>query len=654
MPCNSVGDIENVGVSSSSKVEVELMKSHNKHIRPPAHKLKPFVSDLIQAVNGAGHLTKEKINKLCDKYKNVYRIAPSKYDIRSTVEAEFPDVVLLQVFRNWMIKCAVRLNSGVLVITITLAPGKFSCKYDCSYCPTETDLNGKQTQPRSYISTEPAMLRGLAAGFDIKGQFKNRVESYIYNGSIKSGDMGIYKMEVRLVGGTWESYPIEYREQVINEVYWAANTIGCPDREIKCLGDEILENETAKYRVIGLTIETRPDNITEGSIRDYCRWGITRVELGVQHFDDRVLKKNNRKCYLVDTIRAIKMLKQCAFKVHVHLMPDMPGSDPELDKWMFTQALTRPELQFDDVKIYPCAVIKSASDDLIVRSKIADWYADGSYKPYSETDLDLLIDVYAHYKRAVPPWVRITRGVRDIPTKSIGAGYKKVSNLRQVIHNKIGPVCKCLFCKEIADEDTSDLDPILVVRSYKASDGVEYFISVESHKLDYWGKIMYYADIMGSYVRWLFTGSFGYWNGGDNSSYHKIFGFLRLRLDSSAGGDIVPEINGCALIREVHVYGQALGVGDSSVGSQHRGFGQLLVKTAESIAGENGYKKAAVIAGVGTREYYKNKCGFTKGETYMLKAISPFNSNTVFRLSVISLVSAIGLGLLKLFFTNTK
>ena len=61
----------------------------------------------------------------------------------------------------------------------------------------------------------------------------------------------------------------------------------------------------SKYRVIGLTIETRPDFINRTTIKDYRRWGITRVQIGVQHYNDNILKKINRECYIADTIRAI-------------------------------------------------------------------------------------------------------------------------------------------------------------------------------------------------------------------------------------------------------------------------------------------------------------------------------------------------------------
>jgi ELP3 family radical SAM enzyme/protein acetyltransferase len=642
MPCSL--DIENLS-SNAPLVSVE-QQSFKKHISPSKEKLVPFVREFLDLTNKLKTPNKTDITRLCDKLKAQHKITPSKHDIRKVVELQLQlqQTQIPKILTNWMVKSAVRLNSGVLVVTITLSPtpngSKFTCKYDCSYCPQETDLKGNPTQPRSYLSTEPAMMRGLEADFDIRGQFKNRVESYIYTGSINNKQAECYKMEVRLVGGTFESYPKDYREQVMREVYWAGNTIGQDsDRPCNSLDQEILENETARYRIIGLTVETRPDNITPESIRDYCRWGVTRVEIGVQHFSDVVLKKNNRKCYLADTKRAIGLLKQCAFKVHVHLMPDLPGSSPDLDKWMFDQALSDPDLQFDDLKIYTCAVIKSASDDLIVKSKIADWYADGSYKPYSESNLDALIDVLSYYKQRVPPHIRITRVIRDVPSKSIEAGYNKTTNLRQVIQNKLHDACKCLFCKEIGEEELGLIEPTLVVRSYDSSGGKEYFISVEWHNMDAWQQLSYNLFRLKASLIDLFTGQTIYWNAPTTNTHYKTLGFLRLRLDPNAGGTIISEINNHALIRELHVYGPAQGVTDSTnstITSQHRGYGQLMMKTAETIALQNGYTKAAVIAGVGVRKYYEKKCGYTKGQTYMLKNLVPVQ-NSYFWLPVLAL-----------------
>ena len=245
-------------------------------------------------------------------------------------------------------------------------------------------------------------------------------------------------MEIILSGGTWESYPYEYRNQVMKEIYWACNTYNeNNDRQILSLDEEITLNETSQFRVIGLTIETRPDFITKQSIKDYRRWGVTRVQIGVQHYDDYILDMIKRDCYTSDTIQAIKMLKECCFKVVCHLMPDLPFSSPEKDIWMFDQALFNQLLQFDDVKIYPTAICKSHDSRYIVKSDINDWYNEGSYIPYAEKNLRDLIDVLKYYKKNIQPWVRIQRLVRDIPKKSIEAGYEKLSNLRQIIQDEM-------------------------------------------------------------------------------------------------------------------------------------------------------------------------------------------------------------------------
>lgn len=638
--------IEDIGSATKTKVTVE--KLFSKHLKPSEEAMKPFVAEFLHKLQDKP-VTKENVERLCSKLKAQHRIGCSKGDIREIYDKYYSDIPLPLVVKSWMIKKAMRANSGVLVVTLVLSPHKFSCKYDCSYCPQETDLSGVPTQPRSYLSSEPAMLRAIGTrtaqdsyDFDIKSQFQNRIQAYEYMGSVKGGS---HKMEIILSGGTWESYPLEYREQVIREVYWAANTLS-EDRLSKSLEEEQTENETAKFRVIGLTLETRPDNITPETICQYVRWGATRIQIGVQHFDNSVLKGVNRKCYTRDTIRAIWLLKQSGFKVVVHLMPDLPGSSVELDKWMFDQALTNPDLQFDDVKIYPTAICKSSDDDRLVKSKIADWYSAGKYTPYAEKNIEHLYEVLRHYKRQVQPWVRIQRLVRDIPSKSIESGYNKISNLRQILKDKmkaVDEVCRCTFCMEIGDNQFDEgLERRLAVRHYKASGGDEYYFSMEAHRPCRAQVWWYYGDRLLNWITWLFTGVWEAWHG-DLNSYVGLYGFLRMRLEYDPGGEHLPQINGCALIREVHVYGFSLGVGPSdpeSHGTQHRGYGQLLMKTAEDVAALHGFKRTAVIAGVGTREYYKNKCGYTLDRGYMIKPVS-YNRHWILRFSIMIVVGVI-------------
>jgi histone acetyltransferase (RNA polymerase elongator complex component) len=415
----------------------------------------------------------------------------------------------------------------------------------------------------------------------------------------------------------------------MDEIYYAANTFD-NERPIQELNDEIKINEIAKYRVIGLTIETRPDFVTRQSIKDYRRWGITRIQIGVQHYDDGILSKINRECFTKDTIKAIKMLKQCGFKIVCHLMPDLPGSSPLLDKWMFDQSIHNPDLQFDDVKIYPTAICKSSDPNLIVTSDIQEWYEKGEYIPYAEKDINKLIKVLKYYKQNIQPWVRIQRLVRDIPSISIEAGYEKKSNLRQIIQDEMkkeGTYCRCIRCMEIGDDNKLMENAKLVVKKYEASNGIEYFISIESNRksnifsID---NLKYIGYLIKYYIYLVIFETYIYWEGNIHT-YNGLIGFCRLRIDENPGGDIIEEIKDSALIREVHVYGYSLGVGNveqTLKSSQHRGYGKLLVETAENIALQHGFKRIAVISGVGSREYYKNKCSYVLDGTYMVKQLN--------------------------------
>jgi ELP3 family radical SAM enzyme/protein acetyltransferase len=595
------------------------IEDYTKSILLNEYTIKLFVKDLIKYV-GSPNDSVEIINieLAIFRLRQKYKLQPSKSQMRYIYDKYFSDQKLNYTLGRYLIKKACRSRSGVLVSTIVLRPDVFSCPKKCSYCPTETDLNGNPTQPKSYLSSEPAMLRAIKYNFDIKGQIWDRIKAYINTGNIRDS-IGSYKMEIILSGGTWESYPYEYRNQVMNEIYWAANTFGeTENRDILNIEQEITINETSKYRIIGMTIETRPDFITKQSIRDYRRWGVTRVQIGVQHYDDKILDGINRECHTIDTIKAIKILKQTGFKIVCHLMPDLPGSNPELDKWMFDQAINNPDLQFDDVKVYPTAVCQSSDPNLLVKSDIANWYANGTYVPYAENNLTDLINVLKYYKTNIQPWIRIQRLVRDIPKQSIQAGYEKISNLRQIIQNQMkkeGTKCNCIRCMEIGDDNKLLDSATLVVRNYKASEGLEYYISIESNKSYSWS---YYWFLLKYWIIRILTFKKTYWSG-DMKTYNGLIGFCRLRIDSNPGGGFIKELSDCSLIREVHVYGHSLGVGSTGNSSQHRGYGQLLVKTAEEIAIANNYKKVAVIAGVGTREYYKNKCGYHLEGTYMIK-----------------------------------
>ena len=250
-------------------------------------------------------------------------------------------------------------------------------------------------------------------------------------------------------------------------------------------------------------------------------------------------------------------------------------------------------------------------------------YHEGKYKPYSEINFQDLIDVIIYYKERIPPWVRIQRLVRDIPKPSIEAGYDKMSNFRQHIQEimkKENKICNCIRCKEIGGDMEYLKSTYLVVNKFSAAGGIEYFISIQAHTdLNIYENIKYIIFIIYYYINIIF-GNKIYWCG-NLRTYKAIIGFCRLRIDPNPGGGFIKVLENCALIRELHVYGKSINVGSNGESGQHRGYGQLLVKTAEIISRKHNLNKVAIISGVGVREYYKNKCDYYLEDDYMIKNI---------------------------------
>lgn len=558
-----------------------------------------------------------------------YKVQTSKIQMRVIYEKEHKHIPVNPEFKRYLVKRVVRSESGVLVVTLVTKPGettKFSCPEKCAYCPTETDIQGNPTQPKSYISTEPAMARAARNKFDIRDQIHDRIRSYVSTGNIGNDDKK-RKMEVILSGGTWDVMPKSYRDTVIQEIYYTFNTYSGRDgpRPMFSLHEEKTINETALFGVIGLTIETRPDYITKHTLLEYLEYGVTRVQLGGQSTHDDILLKIKRGCNLKNMKTAIRRLKGIGMKVVTHWMPDLPGSSPERDKEMFDTLLDDPDLQSDDWKIYPTAIVKSSTPDLILKSEINDWYDAGTYVPYSDSPsgIEALIDVCIHVKRRIHPWIRIERLVRDIPTQSIEAGYEKLINMRQVIHDRLpAHFCKCIRCAEIKDRAHRIGEGKLVVRKYAASGGIEYHISYEL-EATYWTWSYIVFCIWSFLLTCIWSRGKTTYYGGNREQYIGLFGFLRLRIDPNPGLGVVPELEGCGLIREVHVYGMSTNVGNqNSMSSQHKGVGQKLMAVAEDIVRNHALCKVAVIAGIGAREYYKNKCGYTLGTHYMIRDLN--------------------------------
>tara|TARA_B100000900_G_scaffold410851_1_gene429439 strand:- start:1406 stop:3265 length:1860 start_codon:yes stop_codon:yes gene_type:complete len=521
-----------------------------------------------------------------------------------------------------------RSQSGVIVISILTSPyptytnrsgikkkQEFSCKHDCFYCPKEVDINGKDVNPRSYLSDEPAVARALQNDYDAIKQFNDRAYQYIINGHV------VDKLEIIILGGTWSEYPIEYQEEYIRDVFYAANTFYNKNKrkKLSLLEEQSINENNKNCRIIGITLEMRPDSITENEIRRLRYLGCTRVQLGVQHINDNILKKINRGCKTIDAIKALKLLKDNGYKVDAHWMPDLPGSDPEEDTKMFDYIIESEDLQFDQWKIYPTTTVPW--------TKIKKWYDEGKYIPYTEKNPDDLINVLIDVKKKVHPWIRLNRVIRDIPnTTRSGDTYiyagNKVTNLRQILGNKLKDekkFCKCIRCREIKNNKHLKQNIQTIIRKYKSSNGIEYFISIESgNNID-----SFYGTKTQKWYNSKFIEEPGI-----------IYGFVRLRISNNS---IFNELKNCALIRELHVYGEVVQSNNKHI--QHNGYGKILMKKAENIALLNGYYKIAVISGIGVRNYYK-RMGYYLENTYMIKNLlfdKFYNNFIIFMIFIIIL-----------------
>ena len=482
-----------------------------------------------------------------------------------------------------------RYHSGVLEIAIMTAPGDFSCKYDCYYCPNQPGI------ARSYIKEEPAVRRAAQHEFDCVRQINARISSYLSIG--QPGDKG----EFIILGGTFSNYSDEYRREFMRDLYYACNTFYDTEKRPRySLESEKEINETALFKVIGLTVETRPDCIDQAEIERYISYGVTRVQLGVQTTDDKILKKINRMCYTKDTIRALLLLKRAGFKILCHYMPNLPGATPEGDLEMFEQVVFNPNLVCDEWKIYPTSVTTTSVKDIEditkktmpVNTVIERWYNDGKYVPY---DAETLEEVIRYALVTCPKYIRISRVFRDIPVDNI-IGGADVPHMRQKVEKKMaadGEFCECIRSREIKNREINISKVEINVQRYEAQQGEECFISA-----DYYDKV-------------------------ENKQF--LVGFCRLRLNENNDGlEYLPHLKDAGVVRELHVYGKMVPSYFSKIlhsNTQHKGIGTRLMIVAENLAAKAGKKRMAVISGVGVRKFYENKLGYTLENNYMTKSI---------------------------------
>jgi elongator complex protein 3 len=447
-----------------------------------------------------------------------------------------------------LVKRPVRSLSGIVNISVLTKP--YPCPGKCIYCPYQKGT------PKSYLDNEPAVMRAILNKYDPYRQIKMRLRALAMTGHPTN------KIELRIIGGTWSYYPKRYKEWFVKRCFEA-----CNKSKYASLDKTHKANEKSDHRIIGVSIETRPDFINEKEIKELRDMGVTMVELGVQSIYDDVLKLTKRGHGKKETIEATKILKDAGFKVCYQIMPNLPKTSLKRDLEMFRGLFSNQNFQPDMLKIYPCALLKEAP--------LYKWWKQKKYKPYTEKQLFSLVK---SIKKIIPPYVRIQRITRDIPSQSIVAGPAKISNLRQLLSDqskKEDWKCNCIRCREVKENYNPKEKLHLIKKTYQASGGKEVFLSFE------------------------------------NKDRSKLYSLLRLRI---------PGNKDTAFIREVHTYGQQLPVAKSGLSPQHKGLGKKLIKEAEKISKKENIKELKVISGIGVRGYYR-KLGYRLKDTYMVKGI---------------------------------
>ena len=573
---------------------------------------------LLREIVAVDHLSPKRLNRLQRRYPRPGGGLYSRSDLihawrqlagtQGLPRCEEREDVLLRLRRKPQ-----RSASGVTPVSILTRP--HPCPGECIFCPADVRM------PKSYLADEPGAQRAEQNAFDPYLQTWTRLQTYWHTGHPTD------KIELIILGGTWSFYPEHYQvwfikrafdalhdfgrgidrraevlealraetalhpdaprvtalvdgrlmqrnyNQVVNEV-WRGELQRSPLSEVATweeLEAAHRENETAPCRCVGLVIETRPDHISEAEVLRVRRLGCTKVQIGIQSLNDDVLARNRRGHDVAATRRALRLLRRAGFKIHAHWMPNLYGSTPAADVLDYARLFDEPDFRPDELKIYPCSLIESA--ELMQR------YEDGSWRPYSH---DELLAVLTACLRRTPEYCRLTRIIRDIPSTDIVVG-NQLTNFRQIAEEELagqGERSNDIRAREIRQRQVCMEELQLDEQRYRTSCSEEVFLQVITAQRD-------------------------------------IVAFLRLSLPGDA--PLTDELRDAAMVREVHVYGQSLRLGEAAASSaQHLGLGTRLLERAVTLAREAGFARLAVISATGTRDYYRQR-GFVDGELYQLR-----------------------------------
>lgn len=455
-----------------------------------------------------------------------------------------------------------RTLSGVAPVAVMTSPAP--CPHGiCLPCPGGPDSLFQS--PQSYTGGEPAARRAFAHDFQPYDQVSARLAQFEELGH------HVDKAELIVMGGTITAREPSYQEWFVTECIRAMNEYPANPLPDTTKEEIFARNEISRVRCVAITFETRPDWCKKEHIDRMLDLGVTKVELGVQHLDDEILEFNLRGCDVSDTVTANTLLRDAGLKVGFHMMPNLPGSTISSDRKMFHDLFADSRFRPDFLKIYPTLVTPG--------SKIEELYQKGEYAPYDE---DSLVDLVADAKMEIAPYCRLQRIQRDIPADKIVAGSPH-SNFRELAKDRLhkrGGRCSCIRCREIGRR-RSDAEPVLRVLSYECCKGLEHFISFDSED--------------------------------------SLVGFARLRFPEESWR---PETEGAAFVRELHVYGMVVPIGQEGTreDQQHRRYGARLLLEAETLAADEGYDKVAIMAGIGVRPYYQ-RLGYFRSGPYMIKDI---------------------------------
>lgn len=422
-------------------------------------------------------------------------------------------------------------------------------------CETTVDRES-ETRRTQYRDAGIACERDDLANWAAKAQARVTAGDASYNETVR----GLYACGTHADGNGWAA-----------AAQWQTATFS----QLEALQHE---NESAKHRCVGLVVETRPDAVTPKRLAMLRRLGCTKLQMGIQSLDERILAANHRGIGIDRMQQAFELARIFGFKTHAHFMTNLLGATPESDAADYRRMVEHPAFKPDEIKLYPCALVDGTG-------LVAHW-RDGSWRPYTEQEL---VNLLAEDVLVTPPFTRISRMIRDISAHDIMTGNKKV-NLRQLVDLELAkrpqPVQE-IRSREIAFGAAANDELSLSEIAYETTNTHEVFL------------------------QWVAPGN-------------RIAGFLRLSMPNAdyVGAHVadLPIDAGEAMIREVHVYGRVAGLHQGGENAQHRGLGRMLIERACDIARENGYTAINVISAIGTRGYYR-KQGFADNGLYQQRSL---------------------------------